>query len=164
MPPKRKALDTVSTNAAPAKKAKAGEKPAKQPNAPKEPTAPKEPKASPASKFAIEKALARWSKPISGSRNAEASYLEFINDDAKAFDYECRCNLDFLNSSYDEDEDEDEEDRDAEDASKEHTTKPQREPTVRKRADCDRGKTCVCTKPAADFPKHPWTLSNAGFR
>lgn len=29
---------------------------------------------------------------------------------------------------------------------------------------CDDGETCLCKKPAAERPDHPWIMSNAGYR
>ncbi|KAJ6084038.1 hypothetical protein N7486_010838 [Penicillium sp. IBT 16267x] len=68
----------------------------------------------------------------------------------EAYDYICLCKPLHLIGSNDDDDDDDEEeseDGDEGNADKEKT------------APCDAGKTCLCYKPAAEHPGHPWIVT-----
>lgn len=88
--------------------------------------------------------------PYSSSSNLEGEYLVKTQDKAKAYGYVCLCHSPFTKprdeDDGDEDEDEDEQQNQQEDDGK----------------DCDGGKTCICLKPAAEHPDHPWVIMYAG--
>ncbi|KAJ5532548.1 hypothetical protein N7494_009100 [Penicillium frequentans] len=71
----------------------------------------------------------------------------------EAYDYICLCKP-FHRWGSDGDDEEDEEDDEDEDEDEDDAEKE-------KEAPCDIGKTCVCFKPAAEHPEHPWVITNA---
>jgi len=81
----------------------------------------------------------RWA-PLSGSANADMNYKITMSNPVEAYSFTLLCQPPFPNGDEDDEEDEDE------------------EPKQR----CDGGKTCLCSKPAADHPDHPWKLTVAG--
>lgn len=91
----------------------------------------------------------RWTKTCV-SANLDANYSEYLTKKADtAFSFICFCPPHHLKDD-DDDEDEDEE----EGESDEEDTKYR----------CDNGETCLCAKPAAEHPEHPWAITNAGVR
>lgn len=93
----------------------------------------------------------RWTKTCV-SANLDADYSGFVAKDRDAaFSFICFC------PPGDDDDEEgtpllsEDESEDNEDAGKPKTP-------------CDNGKTCLCHKPAADHPEHPWTATEAGLR
>lgn len=76
----------------------------------------------------------RWAA-VSGSGNAEASYKLSMQNPIEAYSFICMCRPPFNDGGDDEEE---------------------------SNGKCDSGKTCLCKKPAADHPDHPWKLTVAG--
>jgi len=108
-------------------------------------------KAKPSTAKADPKPNDRWSA-VSASRNADEDYKLAMRDPEVAYSYICMCKL-----SFGGDDSEDEfyspgDDSDGED------------PDAQSKSKCDGGESCLCRKPAAEHPDHPWILSNAGFR
>ncbi|OIW26346.1 hypothetical protein CONLIGDRAFT_469830 [Coniochaeta ligniaria NRRL 30616] len=99
----------------------------------------------------------RW-VAVSGSRNLDAEYKHYLkNEDGteKPYEYICMCRAPW--NAGDSDDEEDEEDEDDDDDEEEDETEKTKKPA------CDGGKTCLCRKPAAEHPDHPWIITNAGF-
>ncbi|KLU91538.1 hypothetical protein MAPG_10056 [Magnaporthiopsis poae ATCC 64411] len=88
--------------------------------------------------------------PYSSSSNLEGEYLVKTQDKAKAYGYVCLCH-----SPFKKPRDEDEEDEDGDEAEGQDDQGDDGK-------DCDGGKTCLCLKPAADHPDHPWVIMYAG--
>jgi len=84
----------------------------------------------------------RWAA-VSGSANADQNYKITMSNPVKAYSFSLLCKG--LSPDDDDDDDEEEEEEDPE-------PKPR----------CDGGKTCLCDKPIADHPDHPWKFSTAG--
>ncbi|KAK3998164.1 hypothetical protein QBC44DRAFT_376032 [Cladorrhinum sp. PSN332] len=99
----------------------------------------------------------RWSSP-SASANIDAEYRKIAADHTKAYKYVCICELPFDDGGDDDDDDDEEEDDDDEEDNEEE------EGQKEKKKPCDGGKSCMCDKPAADHPEHPWKLTVAGKR
>lgn len=89
----------------------------------------------------------RWAA-VSGSANADADYRTTWKSPDKWYSYVTICPQ--VRSEDDEEDDEDEDDDDEEDEDEEETS-------------CGR-KHCVCLKPVAENPEHPWLVSQAGYR
>ncbi|KAL5043050.1 hypothetical protein BDW71DRAFT_188819 [Aspergillus fruticulosus] len=90
----------------------------------------------------------RWSA-VSVSRNIAFSFAENADYDA----YKCLCQARVDGKSADGGEDEDEDDDDEED---------EEDVNDRPKAKCDMGKTCMCNKPAEEYPGYHLTISKAG--
>lgn len=109
----------------------------------------------------------RWSK-VSGSANADDGY-RLHTSKPEAYSYLCLCKPLHDRGSDSEDEwDEEDEDEDEENANKvgREVLKcsgyvPDIYRTQEKEPACDYGKTCVCLKPAAEHPEHPWVITRA---
>ncbi|KAK1753692.1 hypothetical protein QBC47DRAFT_326192 [Echria macrotheca] len=133
MPPKRAAPSSAAASKPPAKKSRPSTEGTGTENA-----AAPEPTRDP-----------RWA-PLSGSANADMNYKITMSNPVEAYSFTLLCQPPFPNSDEDdEDDEEDEEDEEEED----EAPKKQR---------CDGGKTCICSKPASEYPDHPWKLSVAG--
>src|SRR6185437_14529417 len=91
----------------------------------------------------------RWAA-VSASANAEADYRLATGNPVHAYSYICICRPPFERED-DEDEWEDEQ-SDDEDNPQESSDR------------CDGGQSCLCNKPAADHPEHPWLITYAGWR
>lgn len=85
----------------------------------------------------------RWS-PVSVSGNLDTEFRNDMRDPARAREFLCFCKPSILGEDYEDDEDEDED---------EDEDRNQR---------CDNGRTCLCGKPAAAHPDHPWCMTRAG--
>lgn len=73
--------------------------------------------------------------------------------------------LPFIRDDYDsdsDDEDEDDQDKDSEGEDEEDGGNKQEK--KKEKTKCDGGKTCICNKPASEYPEHEWTLTFAGHR
>lgn len=95
----------------------------------------------------------RWSA-VSASRNADYDYKKAMEDIEDAYTYTCRCAFGTKHADDEDDEEDDEDDEDDEGG----------EDGKQPKAKCDGGKTCLCTKPAADHPDAPFVIMNAGYR
>lgn len=85
-------------------------------------------------------------------------------DRERAYSYICMCRRLFEshNDRRDDDEDEFDEDEDDEDEDGEGDGDQTDRPEVQKSKNrCDHGKTCVCNKPAAEHPDHPYVTTYA---
>jgi hypothetical protein len=107
----------------------------------------------------------RWA-PVSGSRNCDAEYKYLIakQGEEKAYSYICVCRPPWEDDSNDSDESDDEDsasedDDDDDDKSEEDGEDGEKS---EKQPPCDGGKTCLCGKPAAEAPDHPWIITHAG--
>ncbi|KDN65805.1 hypothetical protein CSUB01_04988 [Colletotrichum sublineola] len=97
----------------------------------------------------------RWSA-VSASRNADSGYKEAMKDIEHAYAYTCRCPFGTKPGGDLDDEAEFYEDEDEDDEDDQGNKQP--------KAKCDGGKTCLCTKPAAEHPDAPFVMTNAGYR
>ncbi|KAJ5939178.1 hypothetical protein N7466_002312 [Penicillium verhagenii] len=120
--------------------------------------------------------LSRYSN-VSVTRNSHVMYLKSTLDPEKAYAFQCLCLAQFrevvtsISDEYDDEDDDEwsgEDDKDDgneenEDSSnkKQENAKGGEKPKIPK---CDRGETCLCGKPAAEHPEHPWITSFAGFQ
>ncbi|KAI0874957.1 hypothetical protein GGS24DRAFT_321611 [Hypoxylon argillaceum] len=95
----------------------------------------------------------RWAA-VSGSANAEAFYRMVWKDEEKAYSYITICSLAEAESDDEEDDDDSENSNDEED---------EEEDEERQGLRCGK-KRCMCFKPAAANPEHPWAISVAGLR
>ena len=89
----------------------------------------------------------RWSA-VSASANADMAYQKFLKETPDAYEYVCVCKR----PGGEDDEEEESEDDESENDEEEGKNQP---------IECDRGQTCLCRKPAADHPDHPWTFTKA---
>ena len=119
----------------------------------------------------------RWSA-ISGSANIEAGFqLQLSKDAADFHTFICVCSAPFGLRDDDSDDDDDEEEDEWEDADSDdemgsgdemdetdESDGKGGEPSEpkKKKAPCTGGKTCMCRKPAAEHPEHPWVMSQGG--
>ncbi len=122
----------------------------------------------------------RWSA-ISGSANIEAGFQMQLRKDAADFHtFVCVCSAPFRGPDDDDDDDEEEdewedEDGDAEmgsgdemgsddemDDSDEEDEPSETNKKTKKKNPCTGGKTCMCHKPAAEHPDHPYVISTGG--
>ncbi|KAL3490487.1 hypothetical protein BJX62DRAFT_140156 [Aspergillus germanicus] len=97
----------------------------------------------------------RWSA-VSVSGNIDSGYYENLDYDT----YNCLCQgrVDGnMASDFDDDSEEDEDEDDEDDEDDNESDKP-------KKAKCTGGRTCICNKPAAEHPEHPYTVSISGYR
>ncbi|KAL4778436.1 hypothetical protein BJX76DRAFT_352627 [Aspergillus varians] len=105
----------------------------------------------------------RWSA-ASVSANIEQAYLEHRDYDA----YQCLCQA-RLDRDLDEDEDdedefdEDEDDDEDDDKDEDEDEDDDDDKPRPNNGKCDGGETCICTKPAAEHPEHPFTITVAGY-
>ncbi len=125
-------------------------------------------------------ARGRWSA-ISGSANIEASFqLNLSKDPADFHTFVCVCSEPYerFDDSDDSDEEEDEwEDADSDDEmgsgdemdestmvvhESDDKEESSEEKNKKKKDPCTGGKTCMCHKPAAEHPDHPWIISTGG--
>lgn len=90
----------------------------------------------------------RWSA-VSGSANADADYKTTWTNPDKWHSYVTICSP--LRDEDDEDDDDDDEEDDEDEDEDEEG------------GGCGT-KNCVCLKPVAENPEHPWVVSQAGFR
>jgi len=106
----------------------------------------------------------RWSA-VSASANAEADYRIRWKDEKKAYSYITLCRALYLEDDDDEDEDEDEEDEEEEEEEEEEGDEGEEEESDASDQIGPRcgKKRCVCFKPLAANPDHPWVISQAGF-
>ncbi|KAF2968453.1 hypothetical protein GQX73_g5074 [Xylaria multiplex] len=121
----------------------------------------------------------RWSA-VSGSANAEGDYRMGWKDEERAYSYITLCSA-FYTQSDDEDDDEDDDDSDSDDGESRNGDESDDEKEEDDEGDDDeeeednddgaerRGppcgkKRCLCFKPLASNPEHPWVISWAGFR
>lgn len=106
----------------------------------------------------------RWS-PASVSGNLDTDFRNNMRNPARAREFLCYCKPSILGEDddddewEDEDEDEDEEHRKGDEKEGENGDVVELE-DVKKR--CDHGRTCICGKPAAAHPDHPWCMTRAG--
>ncbi len=146
MPPKRKAtLGAADPNVQPAgrqKKAKTTADAAASSSSKAKPAAPSVPPRS-----------LRWSAGISGSANIDAAYKLTMRDPAIAHKWICTCPIS---------DDDDEEDWDEED--EEELADDEAGAAEKAKSRCDGGRTCVCSKPAAEHPAHEWVFTAAALR
>ncbi|RLM01964.1 hypothetical protein CFD26_108835 [Aspergillus turcosus] len=105
----------------------------------------------------------RWSR-VSASGNADAAYKASIEDPVKAYSYVCICRVPWNNEDdrEDEDDEEDEDEDDEEDEDDSSQASSHESAKEKSKPSCDGGETCLCNKPAAEHPDHPWILTNAG--
>jgi hypothetical protein len=101
----------------------------------------------------------RWSK-VSGSGNADYRYRVHMKDPKVAYSFITICRLpNYHEDEYeDEDEDEDENEDDGMDGDDDSNTSSKKQP----QQPCDGGVTCICDKPVAEHPEHPFIISRAG--
>ncbi|KAI1780282.1 hypothetical protein F4818DRAFT_1423 [Hypoxylon cercidicola] len=92
----------------------------------------------------------RWSA-VSGSANADADYKTTWKNPDKWYSFVTICS-----PLKDEDEDEDEDDEDEDDEDDDENEDDEGDGCGRKH--------CVCLKPLAENPEHPWVISQAGYR
>ncbi|OTB04630.1 hypothetical protein M426DRAFT_320745 [Hypoxylon sp. CI-4A] len=111
----------------------------------------------------------RWSA-VSASANADADYKTTWKNPDKWYSYVTIC-CPIRSSSEDDDEDEDEdEDDDDDDDGDDNDKKKGKDVDDDDAEDEDRSgpgcgeKNCVCLKPPAENPEHPWLVSQAGYR
>lgn len=93
----------------------------------------------------------RYGDSVSTSANLEEEYHKSFLHLQDGYKFVCICKAPFPTDDDDEEEEEDEEDeRNEENQAPKaaHTEK------TKKRVKCDGGKTCICNKPAADYPDH----------
>lgn len=141
MAPKRKSTDAAGDSASKKSKATAD-------NASAAPALPPVPRSK------------RWSKGVSGSANADMEYRTMMTrNPGSAWEFVCQCRP-IADADDDDDEDEDEEDED-EEGEGEGEGEPKKKSD---RPPCDHGKTCLCTKPSAEHPEHPYTLTLGGIQ
>ncbi|KAI8630713.1 hypothetical protein F5Y19DRAFT_32367 [Xylariaceae sp. FL1651] len=113
----------------------------------------------------------RWAA-VSGSANAEADYRTVWKDTEKAYSYITLCKASYAdNADSEEEEDEDGDDEEGEKEGEEEEDGDDDDDdddngggdVERLGPRCDR-KRCVCFRPAAANPEHPWVISLAGLR
>ncbi|KAI1761581.1 hypothetical protein GGR53DRAFT_20930 [Hypoxylon sp. FL1150] len=94
---------------------------------------------------------ARWSA-VSGSANADADYRTTWKNPDKWYSYVTICSP--IRGRPDDDDDDDDDDDGDEDEEEEEEEEEE---------GCGK-KHCVCLKPVAENPEHPWLVSQAGYR
>jgi hypothetical protein len=100
----------------------------------------------------------RWSKGVSGSANADTEYRTMMTrNPGSAWEFVCQCRP-IADADDDDDEYEEDEDEEGEGEGEGEPKKTGDHPP------CDNGKTCLCTKPSADHPEHPYTLTLGGIQ
>ncbi|KAJ5945823.1 hypothetical protein N7454_002662 [Penicillium verhagenii] len=112
--------------------------------------------------------LSRYSN-VSVTRNSHVMYMKSTRDPEKAYVFQCLCLAQFrevVTSISDEYDDEDDEDDGSSDEDDKDEGNEENEDSSNKKQENAKGgeKTCLCGKPAAEHPDHPWITSFAGFQ
>ncbi|KAK0615358.1 hypothetical protein B0T17DRAFT_657547 [Bombardia bombarda] len=104
----------------------------------------------------------RWAD-VSNSANVDHKYKLAVHNPVSAYEYVCMCQPPFSNGGDDDDSDDDDsdEEEDEEEGDDENGGNEPKK-TSGGRGRCDAGETCLCNKPAADHPDHPWQVTVAG--
>ena len=97
----------------------------------------------------------RWSA-ISGSGDADTAYKLATRDPVEAYKFVCMCDPS-VQEEYAMEEEQEEEQEEGDKTTARRTKSNKSEPR------CDGGKSCLCGKPAADFPDRVWVVSRAGW-
>ncbi|KAI0112263.1 hypothetical protein GGR51DRAFT_508660 [Nemania sp. FL0031] len=146
MPPKRKSAASSGPASKKSKQAAAAAPP------PAEPAEEYEP---PRSK--------RWSE-LSGSANAEGHYRMVWKDEEKAYSYITLCSASYIRSKLEDDDYDDDEGEDSETEEGDEEEEDEADDDEERLGQRCSKKKCVCFKPLASSPEHPWVISWAGFR
>ena len=109
----------------------------------------------------------RWYK-ISNSANVDMNYKEMTREPVQAYSYICLCKPPRLareKSSQEKSSQEESSQAPLEEGESSSQPAPpqQQEAPEAPVSGCDFGETCLCRKPAADWPGHEWILSFAGY-
>ncbi|TGJ79983.1 hypothetical protein E0Z10_g8783 [Xylaria hypoxylon] len=107
----------------------------------------------------------RWSA-VSGSANAEGDYRMVWKDEEVAYSYITLCSALYLDSDdEDDDEDSDEDSEKGDESDEEDEEEGDNDDDGAKRLGprCEK-RRCLCFKPLASNPEHPWVISWAGFK
>ncbi|KAI9044001.1 uncharacterized protein KD926_002380 [Aspergillus affinis] len=108
----------------------------------------------------------RWAA-VSGTGNIYAGYIEQMAKDPEGrYAYKCLCRPPFPDGDYESDEEgslnegcSDSEHDNKTNANDKETATGENPPAKPR---CDGGKTCLCKKPVAEHPDHPWAFTHAG--